>query len=482
MRINAGRVLLMVSSERLLIVDDDRSMRAALYESLSSCGYEVETVENGADALARFKEEQFAVVVTDMRMPKMSGLDVLRGIKKLSPQTPVILITAYGTVNTAVEAMKEGAAEFIMKPFSLDDLEFAVKNVLAASSQTKAEKEDKEEGNGIYPVKEIITLDKKILATMDMLRNIAKSKSSVLISGESGTGKELFARYIYSHSNRRHMPFVAVNCAAIPAQLLESEMFGFEKGAFTGASVRKLGKFELAHGGTLLLDEISEMDVQLQAKLLRVIQESEVDRLGGKMPVPVDVRIIATTNADLQARIEEKTFRSDLYYRLNVIPVLIPPLRERKGDVNLLAEHFIKKYSQVNEKKEPILTAAAHEALKGYCWPGNVRELENVMERAVLMCSGESISVEHLFLEKVPDTASVKKTAQEEEIFVANDYQQAEKTSTLYDMEKNMIFDTLNRVNWNKTKASKILGISVRTMRNKLHEYGINDLSAEERS
>jgi len=470
----------MVNSERLLIVDDDQSMRAALYESLSSCGYEVETAENGADALVKFKEEQFAVVVTDMRMPKMSGMDVLRGIKKISPQTPVILITAYGTVNTAVEAMKEGAAEFIMKPFSLDDLEFAVKNVLAASSQAKADKDDEDAGGGVYPVKEIITKDKKILSILDMLKNIAPSKSSILISGESGTGKELFARYIYRFSNRRHMPFVAVNCAAIPAQLLESEMFGFEKGAFTGAAMRKLGKFELAHGGTLLLDEISEMDVQLQAKLLRVIQESEVDRLGGKMPIPVDVRIIATTNADLQARMEEKTFRSDLYYRLNVIPVLVPPLRERNGDVNLLAEHFIKKYSQVNEKKEPILTEAAQAALKNYSWPGNVRELENVMERAVLICNGSSIGTEDLFLERAASEESVKKNAQAAEAIVLPDNNEpGTGTSTLYDMEKNMIFDTLNRVNWNKTKASKILGISVRTMRNKLHDYGINDLSAE---
>ncbi len=472
----------MIIAERLLVVDDDQSMRAALYESLSSCGYEVETAENGADALVKFKEGQFAVVVTDMRMPMMSGMDVLRGVKKISPQTPVILITAYGTVNTAVEAMKEGAAEFIMKPFSLDDLEFAVKNVLAASAQINAEQEGSENLDSIYPVKEIITADKKILAILEMLKNVARSKSSILIQGESGTGKELFARYIYRYSNRRNMPFVAVNCAAIPAQLLESEMFGFEKGAFTGAAVRKLGKFELANGGTLLLDEISEMDVQLQAKLLRVVQEAEVDRLGGKMPIPIDIRIIATTNADLQYRIAQKTFRSDLYYRLNVIPVLVPPLRERNGDVNLLAEHFIKKYSQVNEKKEPILSDAAKNILTAYAWPGNVRELENVMERAVLLCNDARIGVEHLYLENAGAAASVKKNTQTEEADQVQDKnRQSENDSTLYDMEKNMIFDTLNKFNWNKTKASKILGISVRTMRNKLHEYGIKDLSSEEK-
>ncbi len=472
----------MINSERLLVVDDDESMRTALYESLSSCGYEVETAENGADALVKFKEGQFAVVVTDMRMPMMTGMDVLRGVKKISPPTPVILITAYGTVNTAVEAMKEGAAEFIMKPFSLDDLEFAVKNVLAGCAQVNAGRKDSAIDD-IYPVREIITQDKKILAILDMLKNVAKSKSSILIQGESGTGKELFARYIYRYSNRRNMPFVAVNCAAIPTQLLESEMFGFEKGAFTGATTRKIGKFELANGGTLLLDEISEMDVQLQAKLLRVIQEAEVDRVGGKMPIPIDTRIIATTNADLQDRIAQKTFRSDLYYRLNVIPVIVPPLRERNGDVILLAEHFIKKYSQVNEKKEPILTDAAEAILKAYSWPGNVRELENVMERAVLICNAAGIGAEHLLLENVVSNSRADEETPVQEITLIqnNNDDDDEKISTLYEMEKNMIFDTLNKFNWNKTKASKILGISVRTMRNKLHEYGINDLAADEK-
>jgi DNA-binding NtrC family response regulator len=472
----------MSNADRLLIVDDDQSMRAALYESLSSCGYEVETAENGADALVKFKEGQFAGVVTDMRMPKMSGMDVLRGVKKISPLTPVILITAYGTVNTAVEAMKEGASEFIMKPFSLDDLEFAVKNVLAASSQLKADEDESAADGNIYSIKEIITGDKKILAIIEMLRNVAKSKSSILIQGESGTGKELFARYVYQYSRRRNMPFVAVNCAAIPSQLLESEMFGFEKGAFTGAAMRKLGKFEMANGGTLLLDEISEMDVQLQAKLLRVIQEAEVDRLGGRDPVPIDIRLIATTNADLQYRIIQKTFRSDLYYRLNVIPVIIPPLRERNGDVILLAEHFIKKYSQVNEKKMMGLTDEAKAKLNHYSWPGNVRELENVIERAVLICNQVSIDAENIFLDNFSCDTIVKNDKMNDIKIEADNTEEIEKAeTTLYDMEKNMIFDTLSKVKWNKTKASKILGISVRTMRNKLHEYGIKDVSSDEK-
>lgn len=464
----------MSSAEKLLIVDDDTSMRMALSESLSSCGYEVTTAENGMDALEKFRDGHFAAVVTDMRMPKMTGMDVLKGVKKISPQTPVILITAYGTVSTAVEAMKEGAAEFIMKPFSLDDLEFAVKNVLASSGQ-KTELEEAQETERAH--KELITQDKKMLEILDMLKNVAKSKSSILIQGESGTGKELFARHVYRHSNRRRMPFVAVNCAAIPVQLLESEMFGYEKGAFTGAAVKKIGKFELADGGTLLLDEISEMDIQLQAKLLRVIQESEVDRLGGKMPVPVNVRIIATSNADLQSRILQKTFRSDLYYRLNVIPVIVPPLRQRNGDILLLAESFIKKYSEINEKPAPVLTPEAKEALMVYSWPGNVRELENLIERAVLICSGGRILPSNFFLEKI-ETEPLGKKGTEKKNGQPRQENDGDKNITLYEMEKNMIFETLDKVDWNKTKASKILGISVRTMRNKLNEYGIKDMSS----
>jgi len=321
-----------METKSILVVDDEPSMRMALSESLESCGYEVVTANNGEDALNKFQEGLYEVVITDVRMPKQGGMEVLRRIKEISHQTPVIVITAYGTVNTAVEAMKEGASDFIMKPFSLEHLELVVKNVVS-----KNEQDESTSGQGkqeyLSSKKTIVTKDERMLSLLDLLKGIARSNSSVLIQGESGTGKELIARYIHHCSDRSHMPFVAVNCSAIPHNLLESEMFGHEKGAFTGAAIKRLGKFELAHGGTLLLDEISEMDLQLQAKLLRVIQESEVDRLGGKGPVPVDVRIIATTNADLKKRVSEKKFRDDLYYRLNVIPVKIPPLRERRDDM-----------------------------------------------------------------------------------------------------------------------------------------------------
>ena len=450
-----------MNTKSILVVDDEPSMRMALSESLKSCGYKVETSESGADALEKFQESKFEVVITDMRMPGMGGMEVLRGIKKISSGTPVIVITAYGTVNTAVEAMKEGAADFIMKPFSVDHLESLVKKVVA-------EKEGKSEsGSGqgskgsLSRRKTIITRDEAMLALLELLESVSKSKSSILIQGESGTGKELVARYIHRHSDRVSMPFVGVNCAAIPGNLLESEMFGHEKGAFTGASQRRLGKFEMAAGGTLLLDEISEMDVQLQAKLLRVIQESEVDRLGGGAPVPVDVRIIATTNADLRKYVEEKKFRGDLYYRLNVIPVRIPPLRERRDDIVFLCEYFLKKYSRLGGTAMPALSKMAEQMLEGYGWPGNVRELENVIERAVLLSGGETILPEHLYLESEGEKSGqpALKPAASEGI-------------TLKETEKRLIFETLEKVKGNRTRASEILGISVRTIRNKLNEYG----------
>ncbi len=450
----------------ILIVDDEPSMRMALSESLISCGYAVETANDGQDALRKLVKNEFRLVITDMRMPKLGGMEVLRSVKRNSPGTKVIVITAYGTVNTAVEAMKEGASEFIMKPFSLEDLETVVRNVLT-------ENDDEEKGPepecaaGAGSGREIITRDPQMIALLDMLKTVARSKSTVLIQGESGTGKELIARHIHRYSPRAQTPFIAINCAAVPHNLLESEMFGYEKGAFTGAAQRRLGKFELADRGTLLLDEISEMDVQLQAKLLRAIQESEIDRLGGKDPVQVDVRIIATTNSDLKKDIREKRFREDLYYRLNVIPARVPPLRERAGDIPFLADHFLTKLARFDRKKKPALSEEALSALNRYGWPGNVRELENVIERAYLICEG-TIQPRHLFMDA--DETEIPMPAP---VAAGGAALENESPRNLRDMEKNLIFKTLNEVKGNKTKASQILGISVRTMRNKLNEYKI---------
>ena len=460
-----------MKTKAILIVDDNPSMRLALSESLDSCGYNVETSDSGADALEKFQEDKFGVVITDMRMPKLGGIEVLREIKRKSPTTPVIVITGYGTVNTAVEAMKEGASDFIMKPFSVDHLESIVKKVVAEKDERGEDESQHDAGELLSSGKKILTRDEKMLAFLELLKGVSKSKASILIQGESGTGKELIASHIHRNSNRANMPFVAVNCAAIPHNLLESEMFGYEKGAFTGASNRKLGKFEMANGGTLMLDEISEMDIWLQAKLLRVIQESEVDRLGGKAPIPVDVRIISTTNVDLKKCVEEKKFRDDLYYRLNVIPIRVPSLRERRGDIIFLCENFLEKYSRLNGTTRPALSKEAAGVLESYEWPGNVRELENVIERAVLLSGGETIFPENLCLEgekgRQPPDETLRAVAT--------------KDTTLREMEKTLIFKTLKKENGNKTRASETLGISVRTIRNKLNEYksdeGISELS-----
>ena len=455
-----------MKTKTILVVDDEPSIRVTLSESLKSCGYEVETSGNGEDALAKFQEDKFDVVITDMRMPKIGGMEVLRGIKKVSSGTPVIVITAYGTVNTAVEAMKEGAADFIMKPFSIDHLESLVKKVLAEKNgkgQGRQGSSGHDSNGCLSRDKTIITKNEQMLALLELLKSVSRSKSSVLIQGESGTGKELVARHIHRHSDRANMPFIGVNCAAIPHDLLESEMFGHEKGAFTGASRRRLGKFELAGGGTLLLDEISEMDIQLQAKLLRVIQESEIDRLGGGASVPVDVRIISTTNTDLKKCVEEKKFRSDLYYRLNVIPVKVAPLRERKGDIVVLCEYFLEKYSRLIGTIRPALSKEAAEMLESYRWPGNVRELENVIERTVLLSGGKTILPGHLYLE-----SDGEKTGQPAEEALKSVFL---KGATLKEMEKRLIFETLKNVEGNRTRASEILGVSVRTIRNKLNEY-----------
>jgi DNA-binding NtrC family response regulator len=457
-----------MKKNRILIVDDDQAMRFALSESLESCGYDAIMAENGSIALNLFNKSKFDLVVTDMKMPGMTGIEVLQGVKLLSPHIPVILITAYGTVNTAVEAMKEGAAEFIMKPFSLDDLEAVIKNVL---NTYKTEAQQNQEFP--HPTQRILTKDPKLIAIMDMLKNVAKSKSSIMIQGESGTGKELLAKYVHQHSNRRNQPFVAVNCAAIPHNLLESEMFGYEKGAFTGASQRKLGKFELAHTGTLLLDEVSEMEIHLQAKLLRIIQESEVDRLGGSSPIPIDVRILSTTNINITSAINNKTFRGDLYYRLNVIPVKIPPLRERNNDILYLADYFLEKFGQDKGLKKPVLSDQAAALLKAYPFPGNVRELENIIERAVLMTDGSYITQESLCLES-PDNTETAQATELDPSPILN-MVPLNSTKTLKDIEKELICNTLSRVDGNKTKAAKLLGISVRTLWNKVNEYEMTD-------
>ncbi len=442
----------------VLVVDDEPSMRVALAESLRRNGYGVAQATDGREALDRITQYRPWLVLTDMKMPRVSGIDVLKEIKKRSPGTAVVVMTAYGTVETAVEAMKHGASDYLLKPFAAEALEGVLARLEAAETDPGAGPE----ANGIQS-RPLLTEDPGMARLLGIAEVVATSQATVLIHGESGTGKELLARFIHSRSPRGHRPFIAVNCAALPDGLLESELFGHERGAFTGALVRKLGKFEMAHQGTLLLDEISEMNLGLQAKLLRVLQEREVDRIGGREPVRVDIRVIATTNRALRAEVDQGRFREDLYYRLNVFPILLPPLRERRADIPVLARHFVSAAAARNGLPAPALSEAATAILMDRPWKGNVRELENAVERAVLMASGGTIQPEHFRLEEngpavIPVTQPAGQVG-------------GSGGGSLWEMERDLIFRTLARVQGNRTHAAKVLGISIRTLRNKLREY-----------
>ncbi len=450
------------ASKKILIVDDEPEMRIAITEALKREGYQTDSAENGPDALLRLEGQPFDLVISDVKMPKMSGQDLLREIKEQWPHTLVIMMTAYGTIDNAVESMKQGAFDYLLKPFSIEILAGTVNRAFlrepapasAPAPKTAAPKPKSREAG------EMVTQNKTMLEMVKFVENIAYSKSTVLISGETGTGKEMVARYIHQCSPRADQPFLAVNCAALPEGLLESELFGHEKGAFTGAIAKKDGKFELAHKGTLLLDEVTEMTPPLQAKLLRVLQEHEIDKVGGREPIPIDVRVIATTNRDPKQLIDEGKFRVDLYYRLNVIPVKLPPLRERMEDLPVLADHFLKKHSRENGKNISSIAPETLTLLNKYQWRGNVRELENIIERAVLVCTGDAIEPAHLFMED-SETAPAPGNANALGNF----------RGTLHAMERELIFKTLEETGNNKTKAAEVLGISIRTLRNKLNEY-----------
>jgi DNA-binding NtrC family response regulator len=443
-------------AERVLIVDDDPSMRTALIESVRRLGYDVQGATDGADAVERVSRYKPWLVVTDLKMPRLGGLDLIKEIKRRSPHTSMVLMTAYGTVETAVEAMKYGASDYILKPFSTDLFERVIANLKARGADASAA------SNAPIDQRSILTQDPGMVRLLSTVEGVAASQATILINGESGTGKELLARFIHSRSPRAHRPFIAVNCAALPDGLLESELFGHERGAFTGAIMKKIGKFEMAHTGTLLLDEISEMNMGLQAKLLRVIQEREVDRVGGREPVAVNIRVIATTNRSLYHDVEQGRFREDLYYRLNVFPITVPPLRERPSDIPLLARHFVAVSAVRNGLPLPTVSPEAYATLQDRRWKGNVRELENVMERAVLLAGNQPILPGHLLLESggLPVTlAPVQPVAP------------SSGNGSLWEMERELIFQTLARVRENRTHAAKELGISIRTLRNKLREY-----------
>ena len=443
----------------ILVVDDEPDMRTALSHALRRSGFNVESAASGTEALTKFRPDKYSLVITDVKLPGMSGMEILDRIKNQSQQIPVVMITAFGTIDNAVEAMQAGACDYILKPFSLETLEATVKKILGNSNGNRQAKSAKRPLAGAATTKQIITHDAKLDNILKLAKNVAPSKSTVLIQGESGTGKELLAAFIHSHSADPQAPYVAVNCAALPDTLAESELFGHEKGAFTGAAVRKIGKFELAGHGTIVLDEISEMALQLQAKLLRVLQEREVDRIGGSRPIPIDARVIAISNIDLKKAVAEGKFRQDLYYRVNVVPLRVPPLRERVDDIAPLAVHFLEKYCSMNNKNLSRIADETFEKLVNCDWQGNIRELENTIERAVLVCDGDVVLPEHLILEEsgVTSTGSTSLPIK--------------AGVSVRDMEKKLIFKTLKEVNDNRTHAAELLGISIRTLRNKLREY-----------
>ena len=448
------------SSKKILIVDDESEMRVALETTLKREKFQLTCAEDGKKALDVLEDEDFDLVLTDVRMPKLNGLELLRAVKEKSPKTQVVVMTAYGTIDNAVAAMKEGAFDYLIKGsgFSADVLVSTVNRAfLAPESSIHPTSHPSPQTESLGEKKSIVTQNDEMKKLLQFAENVAFSKSTVLIMGETGTGKELFARYIHQCSPRSEKPFTAVNCAALPEGLLESELFGHEKGSFTGATENKEGKFELANHSSLLLDEVTEMSMSLQAKLLRVLQEHEVDKIGGRTPIPVDVRVIATSNRDIRKRIQDQEFREDLFYRLNVVPLNLIPLRERIDDISVLTENFIHQFCEENGQSPIKVDTTTLTLLKKYRWPGNIRELGNIVERSCLMCRGDTMLPTHLFFD--------------EELY-SKDKVLPRLSGTIYEMEKELIMQTLEEVNGNKTKAADSLGISIRTLRNKLNEYG----------
>jgi two-component system NtrC family response regulator len=444
--------------QKILVIDDDNSLRRVLEYNLQEEGYAVQAASSGEEGLYWFGQSRPDLVITDMNMPGMDGLMVLKSIKERSPETLVIIITAFGTVDVAVEAMKAGAYDYITKPFNRDALKLTVKKALQFNGLAEENKRLKSELSDKADFRTIVGQSKEMEKVFAVIRKVADTEASILITGESGTGKELVARSIHANSSRREAPFVAINCAAIPRDLLESELFGHIKGAFTGAIKDKIGKFQLADGGTLFLDEVGELPLELQPKLLRALQEKEVEQVGGTKVQKVDVRIVAATNLNIDKAIAGGTFREDLYYRLSVIPVHLPPLRERRKDIPLLIRYFCGKHGseKVTFAKDTL------ETLVMYPWPGNVRELENTIERLLIMRNGDEISRDELpekFREAAPIGHAVIKLPDD--------------GYPLEELEREVVVQALERNAWNQTAAARFLRIPRHTLIYRLEKYGI---------
>jgi len=450
----------MNSQANILVVDDEETMRDSCQQALSQDGNRVKVAEDGSTALAMLEKESFDLVILDLKMPGLSGMEVLEKVKEEYPEVVVVVITGYATIESAVEAMKKGAYDFIPKPFTPDSLRVIVKRALEKRRLSLENILLRTELKGRFGPEVIVGQGTSMQKVEELVRQVAPTDSTVLISGETGTGKELVARAIHSQSSRNDKPFIVVDCGGLVESLFESELFGHVKGSFTGATETKYGRFEVANGGTVFLDEIGNISMNIQTKLLRVLQEKEITRVGSSQVIKVDVRIIAATNKDLLKCVEEQTFREDMFYRLSVVPIVLPPLRERGEDIPLLANHFLKKYNEKREKSVTAISAEAMKVLTEYDWPGNVRELENVIERAVVLTKSRVIEPTDLwYYELGSKTPSSSDT---------------DEVKSLADAEKGHIMRVVNMFDGHLGKASEALGIDRKTLRLKLRKYGID--------
>jgi len=442
----------------ILIVEDEEVQRSLLGGLLKKEGYTVGEAPDGESALTFFEKDIFEIVLLDYKLPDTDGLSLLRKIKEINPATEVVMITAFGSIENAVGALKAGASEYLTKPIDLDDLLFKLRKVEEKTYLIRENMVLRETLRDRFKSEEFVYQSEKMHEVSSLVVRIAKTDSTCIISGESGVGKEVILNMIHALSERKDFPLIKINCAAIPETLLESELFGYEKGAFTGAYQRKSGKFELANKGTIFLDEIGDIPLILQSKLLRAIQEKEIERLGGTHPINVDVRIIAATNRNLEEEVRKGAFREDLYYRLNVVNIVVPPLRERKEDIPLLIDFFLKKYNMKHKKNVKGLAREARDVLVRYDYPGNVRELENIVERAIVLTRGD-----HITSEDLPNLAEQSMAASDGSI-----------RGTVESIEKSMIIEALVNAEWVQTKAAATLGLSERMLRYKIKKYGIS--------
>ena len=450
-------------SIKILVADDESSHRQMIEAVLTAEGYEVTQAEDGQAAISAVEEKFYDLVIMDVRMPNVDGIQALQKIKQISPDIPVIIMTAYASVGSAVEALKSSAYDYLIKPLDIDELKILVAKALRFHQLEQENIYLKERLNDRFDFSNIIGRSPSMTKLFETVALVAPSAATVLIAGESGTGKELIANAIHQNSPRKDQPFIKVNCAALPETLLESELFGHEKGAFTGAIARKQGRFQLAHNSSIFLDEVAEMAPATQAKILRVLQEREFEPVGSTQTIKVDTRVIVATNKNLEKEIQEGRFREDLYYRLNVVTVDVPPLRQRREDIPLLADFFLKQYAEKNRRPIEGFTPRATDLLMRHDWPGNVRELENIIERAVIMARGEMITP----MEFPIDLQNLDEDLKASRIDLT-------PGRSLKEVEKVVILRTLEEVEGNRTHAARILGISRRTLQLKLKEYGIN--------